>query len=118
MGDFKDLHVWQLAHALTLDVYQATTTFPAEERYGLTSQLRRAACSVPSNIAEGTGRGGDLELARFLRIARGSASEVEYQLLLARDLRYLNSDRWSTLDTRVARVSGGLRRLVKSITQP
>ena len=116
MGDFKHLNVWQAAHDLVLGVYDASRRFPHEERYGLTAQLRRAAISIPSNIAEGTGRGGDVELARFLRIARGSASEVEYQLLLARDLKYFDSLVWEPLDRKVARVSGSLLHLHRSLT--
>ena len=89
MKDFRTLKVWQKAHSLVLEIYQGTRGFPAEERYGLTSQLRRAATSIATNIAEGCGRLGDKELARFLGIAAGSASEVEYLLLLTYDLSYL-----------------------------
>jgi len=84
--DYRQLEVWQKAHAFVLDLYQATQAFPAEERFGLTSQLRRAGMSIPSNIAEGCGRGRQNELARFMEMASGSASEVHYQLLLAKDL--------------------------------
>jgi len=89
--DFRKLKVWQRAHALTLNVYGATVGFPVEERYGLTSQLRRATASIPTNIAEGCGRGSDQDFARFLQIAMGSASEVEYLLLLALDLKFLDN---------------------------
>ena len=85
MKDFKELRVWQKAHSLALEVYQATRSFPRDEIYGLTSQIRRAAVSVGANIAEGCGRRSDGEFARFLQIARGSASELEYHLLFARD---------------------------------
>lgn len=88
MRDFRQLKVWAKAHSLTLAVYRATAAFPREEQYGLTSQLRRAAASIPTNLAEGCGRYGDAELARFVGIAAGSASEVEYLLMLARDLKY------------------------------
>jgi four helix bundle protein len=91
MRDFKELNVWRKAHALVLDVYRTTKDFPPEERYGLTSQLRRAAASIPTNIAEGCGRDSNPDFARFLSIAAGSASEVEYHLLLALDLEYLPS---------------------------
>jgi four helix bundle protein len=91
MKDFRDLAVWQKAHALAVDTYRATDAFPKSELYGLTSQIRRAAASVPANIAEGCGRSGDAELARFLQIAMGSASELEYHLLLAHDLEFLRS---------------------------
>ncbi len=90
MKDFKELKVWEKAHALTLAVYQGTRCFPREEIYGLTSQLRRAASSVAANIVEGCGRRSDGEFTRFLQIARGSASELEYHLLLARDLHLLS----------------------------
>jgi four helix bundle protein len=89
MQDFRKLVVWRKAHELTTGLYLLTASFPREEVYGLTSQIRRAASSVPANIAEGCGRGGNAELARFLRIAMGSASELEYHLLLARNLHYL-----------------------------
>ena len=89
MKDFKELKVWEKAHALTLQVYQETRSFPREEIYGLTSQVRRAAASVAANIVEGCGRRSDGEFTRFLQIARGSASELKYHLLLARDLHFL-----------------------------
>ena len=90
MKDYRKLKVWEKSHKLALEVYKATLEFPKTEVYGLVSQMRRAASSIPSNIAEGSGRGGDAELARFLRIAMGSASELKYQLLLARDLKYVD----------------------------
>ena len=90
MKDFRDLTVWNKAHCLVLAAYEATRPFPVVERYGLTSQLRRACVSIPTNIAEGCGRNGDGELARFLEIAMGSASETEYLLMLAHDLHYLD----------------------------
>ncbi|HTU93663.1 MAG TPA: four helix bundle protein [Gemmataceae bacterium] len=89
MKDFRELLVWQKGHALTLAIYKGTTIFPKHELYGLTSQVRRAAASIPANIAEGCGRGGDGDLGRSLQIAMGSASELEYHLLLAHDLEYL-----------------------------
>ena len=88
MKDFRKLNVWDKAHKLTLEVYKQTTFFPKEELFGLISQIRRASISIPSNIAEGCGRGSNMELARFCQIAMGSASELEYQLLLAKDLNY------------------------------
>jgi four helix bundle protein len=99
--DCKGLKVWDKAHELTLKIYSATKTFPREEIFGLTSQLRRACASIPANIAEGCGRSGDAELARFLVIASGSASEVEYHLLLAHDLGYLNDAEYRQLDEEV-----------------
>jgi len=89
MQDFQKLEVWQLAHNLTLSVYRLTKAFPAEEKYGLTDQMRRAAVSIESNLAEGCGRGGDADFARFVQMAFGSACELQCQLLLARDLNFL-----------------------------
>ncbi|MCB1227635.1 MAG: four helix bundle protein [Verrucomicrobiales bacterium] len=91
MKDFRQLQVWQKAHEFVLALYSVTQQFPKDELYGLTSQIRRASVSIPSNIAEGCGRQGDPELARFCQIAMGSASEVEYQLMLAHDLHYINA---------------------------
>jgi four helix bundle protein len=92
MQDFRSLRVWQASHRLTCDIYRQTAAFPASETYGLSSQMRRAAVLIGSNIAGACGRGGTLEFARFLRIAMGSASELEYQILLARDLGFLTSE--------------------------
>lgn len=97
MKDFRQLKVWQQAHPLTLEIYRTTASFPRSEAYGLKPQIRRAAVSIPSNIAEGCGRNGDAELARFCIIAGGSASELEYQLLLARDLKLILSDDYEKL---------------------
>ncbi len=91
MQEFRNLKVWEKAHALTLDVYKASRSFPREEMYGLTSQMRRASVSIGANIAEGACRRGDVDFARFLQMAAGSASEVEYHLLLARDLNLLEA---------------------------
>jgi four helix bundle protein len=91
MQDFRDLKVWSKAHAVVLAVYSASEPFPAVERYGITNQMRRAALSIPSNIAEGCGRSTSADFARFLDIAFGSASELEYLLLVARDLGLLAS---------------------------
>ena len=85
MQNFRDLKVWQKAHAMALSIYAATANFPSAERFGLTSQMRRAAASVPANIAEGCVRSTDRDFARFLHTAMGSASEVEYFVLLALD---------------------------------
>jgi four helix bundle protein len=86
MQDFRNLLVWQKSHELVLEIYRISRDFPREELFGLTSQMRRCAVSVPSNIAEGCGRGSDPDFARFLIIAMGSCSELEYQVLLSRDL--------------------------------
>ena len=89
--NFKDLKVWERSHRLVLDVYDATGRFPSEETFGLTAQLRRCCASIPTNIAEACGRSGEAELSRFMLISMGSASELEYQLLLARDLGYVSA---------------------------
>jgi four helix bundle protein len=98
MQDYRKLNVWQKAHELTLAVYHATAGFPADEKFGLTSQLRRAASSIPANIAEGCGRDGNAELARFLHIAMGSASELDYHILLARDLKMLEASQYIEIE--------------------
>ena len=89
MQAFRELKVWQRAHALTLAIYHVTSSFPREETYGLTAQMRRCCSSIPANIAEGCGRSSDTDFARFLQIAVGSASELEYHLLLAHDLGFI-----------------------------
>jgi len=115
MRDYTKLGVWQKAHELVLATYRATATFPGHEAFGLTSQMRRAAASIPTNIAEGCGRDGDAELARFLRIALGSASELEYQCRLGRDLGYLDTKEYEIATVAVVEVkrmlSGLLNRL-------
>jgi four helix bundle protein len=102
MQDFRELLVWQKAHSLALAVYREIEIFPRREAYGLTSQIRRAAVSVPSNISEGCGRGGWPELINFCQIAFGSLSELEYQLILARDLRYLSPGAFEELSSSTA----------------
>ena len=92
MQRFTELKVWERSHALTLDLYRLTASFPEEERFGVVSQLRRAAASVPTNIAEGAKRTGAQDYARFLNIAEGSLSETEYLVMLSRDLGYLRLD--------------------------
>jgi four helix bundle protein len=92
MQPYTDLKVWQRSHALVLAVYRLTAAFPSEERFGLVSQVRRAAVSVPSNIVEGSKRQGPQDYARFLNIAEGSLAEADYLLLLARDLGYVQDE--------------------------
>lgn len=115
MEDFKDLRVWAKAHELTLTVYQRTRSFPKEEMYGLTSQLRRASASIGANIAEGCGRRSDAEMKRFVQIARGSANEVEYHLLLAKDLGFLSADEHKDLEAKVLEIQRMLTSLVQSL---
>jgi four helix bundle protein len=113
MRDFKELKVWQKAHRFVLDVYQQSRSFPPDERFGLAAHLRKSAISVPSNIAEGCGREGERELARFLSIAAGSASETEYQMLLARDLGYLSHEAHRQLDDQ----ANEIKRMLNSFLQ-
>ena len=115
MKDFKDLRVWSKAHCLTIDVYKATRSFPKEELFGLTSQMRRAAASIGANIAEGAGRKSDGELARFLHIARGSAAELEYHLLLAHDLILLSEAVYSLLAKQTDEVQRMLTALIQQV---
>jgi len=116
VGNFKKLAVWEKAHQLTLDVYKITTLFPKDEMYGLTSQLRRASSSIPANIAEGSGRGGSKEMAQFLRIAQGSAHEVEYHLLLARDLEFIKSESHIQLEQKIIEIQRMLAGLITTIS--
>jgi four helix bundle protein len=116
MKDFRDLQVWQKAHQLALGVYRVTSTFPREEVYILTSQLRRGAASIASNIAEGCGRGSDADFRRFLQIAMGCACETEYQLLLARDLGFIEGEPHRELDARVTEVKRMLTGLIQKLT--
>jgi four helix bundle protein len=113
MQDFRNLKVWEKAHALTLAIYKSSKTFPRDEIYGLTSQMRRASVSIGANIAEGTCRKGDADFARFLQIAAGSASELEYHLLLARDLELLKTSDYQRLSDAAVEV----KRMLASLMQ-
>jgi len=115
LKDFRKLKVWEKSHHLTVEVYKATATFPKAELYGLTSQIRRACVSIPANIAEGCGRRGDAELARFLQIAMGSASELEYHLLLTHDLGLLNSPDYEQLAGKVTEVKRMLTSFIQKL---
>src|SRR5438270_3638580 len=117
MKDFRKLEVWVKAHELTLAAYRATKAFPPDERFGLTSQIRRSASSVPANIAEGCGRRGDAEFHRFLQIAMGSASELEYHLLLCRDLEYLAPADHQRLSDEAVRVKRMLASLIRTVDE-
>jgi four helix bundle protein len=113
--DFRELKVWQKAHELTLAVYQITANFPREELYGLTAQLRRAGSSIAANLAEGCGRNGDAELARFCSMAMGSASELEYHLLLAHDLKLIQTKDYDALDQRAVELKRMLTALLQKL---
>jgi four helix bundle protein len=107
--------VWLKAHELTLEIYKTTARFPRDELYGVTSQLRRASASVPANIAEGYGRGGNAELARFLQMGMGSAYEVEYHALLARDLSLVDAIAYERLQSRIIEVKRMLAALLVKV---
>ena len=115
MKDFRQLKVWEKAHQLALALYRVTASFPRDETYGLTSQIRRAASSITSNIAEGCGRDGDAELSRFCTIARGSASELEYQLFLARDLKLIQPNDYERLAQQTTEIKRMLTVLVQKL---
>ncbi len=116
MQDFHNLQVWRKSHELVLAIYSASAGFPDAERYGLTSQMRRAAMSIPANIAEGCGRESKPDLRRFLYIAMGSASELDYHLLLARDLEMLASTDHRQLQTELAEVKRMLTGLIQRLS--
>ena len=115
MKDFKELRVWSKAHQLTVHIYRLTRVFPRDEVYGLTSQLRRSSVSIGANIAEGCGRRSDGELVRFRQIARGSASETEYHLLLAKDLGFLQEGDFHNAEERIVEVQRMLTSLVQRV---
>ena len=104
MRDFSKLTIWQRSHQLTLRIYELTRSFPKNELYGITSQIRRASLSIPTNIAEGCGRSSEKELARFLTIAAGSLSEVQYLLILSSDLKFISKDDFDTLNKVVVEI--------------
>jgi four helix bundle protein len=115
MQDYRKLNVWKKSHLLAKAIYKATDGFPKAETFGLTSQIRRACVSIPANIAEGCGRGGGAELGRFLQIASGSASELEYLILLTHELNYLQLEDGKNLNSQVNEVKRMLSVLLKKI---
>ncbi len=117
MRNYRDLEVWKKAHELTLQLYKVSRSFPREEIYGLTSQLRRAAASIGANLAEGCGRQTDNEMARFVRIALGSSSELDYHLLLSRDLGLVGDEDYRHSATELTRVRKMLRSLLNAIEE-
>jgi four helix bundle protein len=116
MRNFYDLRVWKVAHELTLAIYDATRDFPRQELYGLTSQIRRSSASIGANLAEGCGRQTGGEMTRFVQIAMGSASELEYHLLLARDLGHLDKDMHRRLQTQLTQVRRMLTAFLQTLT--
>ena len=115
MRDFHQYKVWSRGHQLALSIYKETKSFPKEELFGLTSQIRRASMSIPFNIAEGCGRRSDAEFAYYLNIAAGSASEVEEELLLAYDLEFLDKESYLPLDKEVKEIKAMFSKLIDSI---
>ena len=115
MQNYKELKVWDKAHQLTLKIYQLTKIFPKEEIYGLTSQVRRSAASMPANIAEGCGKNSQLELAHYLNTSLGSANETEYHLLLAKDLNYFGIEEHDILAEQINEIKAMLISLIAKV---
>jgi len=115
MKDYRKIIAWQKSHELVLQIYELTAKFPSNEIYGLTSQLRRAAVSIPTNIAEGYGRTSDIEIARFMDISLGSANEVEYLLCLSADLKYITKDMADILSDKVIEIRKMLTVFTKTL---
>jgi four helix bundle protein len=115
LKDFRKQKVWQKAHDLALKVYRVTEAFPKTELFGLTSQIRRAGVSIPANIAEGCGRDTDADFARFLQIAMGSASELEYHLLLAHDLGFFQKAAYEEISNKTTEVKQMLTSFIKKL---
>jgi four helix bundle protein len=113
MRNYKDLKVWEKSHQLTIEVYKSTQTFPSDERFGLSSQMRRACASIPANLAEGCGRRSEGDMARFVQIAMGSGAELSYHLLLARDLGLLRNNAFQHLDSEL----GQIMRMLSAVAQ-
>ncbi len=115
MQDYANLKVWQKAHRLVLEIYRLSSRFPKEELYGLVSQIRRCAVSIPANIAEGCGRDGDIDFARFLRISMGSANELEYYAILSHDLGFLNAEKHAPLKGDIMEIKRMLNSFIQTL---
>jgi four helix bundle protein len=115
MRNYRDLEVWKISHKLTLELYAASKKFPKDEIFGLTSQLRRAAVSIGANLAEGCGRRTSPEFARFIRIAMGSASELDYHLLLCRDFEFISAEFYERNAKELIKVRKMLSALLTSV---
>ena len=111
----QDMDLFKLSHSLTIEIYKLTETFPPEEKFGLSSQMRRSAYSIPVNIVEGASRLGTKEYRQFVGIARGSSGEISYQLLLSRDLGYISEQDYTSLKERYDRVARMLTGLIKTL---
>lgn len=115
MRNYRDLQTWSKAHKLTLELYKISQRFPKDEMYGLTSQLRRSAVSIGANLAEGCGRQTNPEFARFVKVSMGSASELDYHLLLSRDLGFLETDAYERAVKSLTEVRKMLSSLLSTI---
>ena len=115
MRDFRGLKVWEKSHHLTLRIYKMTKVFPREEMYGITSQIRRSCASIPANIAEGCGTDSDAEMARYLQIAMASASELEYHILLARDLELISTINYDEVNEEVTQIKRMLTPFIRRL---
>lgn len=113
MKNFKELLIWQRSHQLVLNIYSITKSFPKDELFGLTSQMRRSSASIPTNIAEGCGRNSDAEMNRFLIVAQGSAAELEYQIILSKDLSYISTEIFDTLSLELTEI----RKMINTFSQ-
>ncbi|MBA9072776.1 four helix bundle protein [Flavobacterium gossypii] len=118
MRDFRKYDIWQSSHSFTLEVYKITSHFPKEEIYNLTSQIRRASSSIPTNISEGCGRNSDKEFNQFLNIALGSANETEYLLILSRDLQYINNEIAENLLEKINSIKSKIYNLKQKLISP
>jgi four helix bundle protein len=117
MRDYKNYSIWKDGHSLTLSIYKLTKNYPKEELFGLVSQLRRAMSSVPTNIAEGCGRLSDLDFRRFLIIAHGSATEVEYLLFLSLELEFISNDDYNNLNEKIITLRKQIHSLIKKLSE-
>ena len=115
MQNYKTLKVWEKAHTFTLNIYKTTLAFPKTETYALADQMRQSASSIPTNIAEGCGRNSNLELAHFLNISLGSSNEIDYQILLAKDLEYISQEQYELLETQIGEIRAMLISLISKL---
>lgn len=116
MKDYRQLNVWSKSHILVKDLYFATSTFPKEELFGVTSQIRRAVASIPTNIAEGCGRGSDADFRRFIQIAFGSANEVEYLIFLSYELNYIQENNFIEYNNKIIEIKKMLAGMINKIS--
>lgn len=117
MKDYKKLNVWHKSHDTVLKIYKVSKRFPKEETYGLTSQMRRSAVSIPANIAEGCGKKTDIDMTRFMNISLGSIHETEYYNLLARDLNYINNEEYEEIDSALSEIKAMLIGFIKKVNE-